>query len=177
MKLIGLIRLGRDAELRYTQDGTPVATLAGAWNYGRKDQDGKRPTQWANLSIWGERAEKLQPYLTKGAQLLVHADDVHVETYEGRNGQGHKLVGRVDSVEFAGSRDQAGQGSAPAPAPRAPAPAPQQRQARPDRPPVQGGGGSTGFDDMEDDIPFVSMHAEHDPMIINRKGSRASLAR
>lgn len=150
MKLIGLIRLGRDAELRYTQDGTQVATLAGAWNYGRKDQDGKRPTQWADLSIWGERAEKLAPYLTKGTQLLVHADDVHIETYEGRNSPGAKLVGRVDSVEFAGSRE--GQATAPAAAPRAPAPAPQQRQAPAPRPAPSG---ASGFDDMDDDsIPF-----------------------
>lgn len=174
MKLIGLIRLGADVELRYTNDGTPVAELRAAWNHGRKGDDGKRPTQWASLSLWGDRAEKLAPYLLKGAQFLVHADDVHIETYQGRNGEGHKLVGRIDTLEFAGGdRQQQGQASAPAPAPRQ-QPA-QQRQARPDRPPVQGGG--SGFDDMEDDIPFASPHAGHDPMIVDRKARRLKVAR
>ncbi len=174
MKLIGLIRLGRDAEVRYSQDGTPVAGLAGAWNYGRKGDDGKRPTQWADFSIWGDRAEKLAPFLQKGKQLMVVADDVHVETFEGRNGFGAKLVGRVDSIEFAGDRQEGSQASAPAAAPRAaaPAPAPQQRQAPAPRP-----GGATGFDDMDDDIPFLSFHAEHDPMIVDRKARRTKSTR
>ncbi len=154
MKLIGLIRLGRDAEIRFANDGTPVATLAGAWNYGRKDADGKRPTQWADLSLWGDRAEKLAPFLTKGAQLLVHADDVHIETYQGRNGEGHKLVGRVDSVEFAGSREQSGGQQQPQQQRQAAPAAPQQRRPAPAPAPAQRSAGASGFDDMDDDIPF-----------------------
>lgn len=146
MKLIGLIRLGSDVELRYTNDGTPVAELRAAWNYGRKGDDGKRPTQWASLSLWGERAEKLAPYLLKGAQFLVHADDAHVETYQGRNGEGHKLVGRVDTLEFAGGDRQQG-GQAPAPAQRAAAP------ARAPAPAPKPNSGFDGFDD-DSDIPF-----------------------
>lgn len=152
MKLVGLIRLGRDAEIRYTGSGTPVATLSGAWNYGQKDGEGKRPTQWADLSLWGERAEKLTEYLLKGKQLFVVADDVHIQTFERNNGggTGFKLVGRVDSIEFAGGQSdqggqQQGQQRQQAPAARQAAPT-QQRQAPPKT--------STGFDDMDDDIPF-----------------------
>ena len=40
MKLIGLVRLGRDAELRFTAGGEPVASVTGAYNYGRKGEEG-----------------------------------------------------------------------------------------------------------------------------------------
>ena len=43
--LIGLFILGRDAEVRRTSGGDPVATLSLAYNYGRKGADNKRPTQ------------------------------------------------------------------------------------------------------------------------------------
>lgn len=199
MKLIGLIRLGRDVELRYSNNGTPVADLSGAWNYGQRGQDGKQPTMWASFSIWGERAEKLAPHLLRGKQLFVVAGDVHVQTYEGQNGPGHKLVGRIESVEFAGSREDGGQrggdGHAPAPAHRAqaqqqggyrssggrPAPggAPAPRPAPAPAAPAPGGGGgaSSGFDDMDDDIPFVSMHADHDPMLNGSKVRRVRAGR
>lgn len=113
MRLIGLIRLGRDAELRYTQDGTPVANIAGAWNYGRKGQDGNRPTQWADFTLWGERAEKLVDYLLKGREFEVFATDVHVEEFQRRDGtNGAKLVGRIAEIEFtAGSRQPNDAGS------------------------------------------------------------------
>lgn len=181
MKLIGLIRLGRDAEIRYTGDGKPVASLAGAWNHGRKGDDGKRPTQWADLALWGDRAEKLQEYLTKGKQVFVVCSDVHVQTYQKNDGStGVRLVGRVDDIEFAGGQNeqagQQGQQRQAAPAQRQAAPM-QQRQAP--APKTSGGGGSTGtaFDDLDDDIPFVSAHAEHDPMLNDSKGRRTRRAR
>lgn len=149
MKLIGLIRLGQDADMRYTNDGTPVANLSGAWNYGRKGEDGKRPTQWASFTLWGECAEALQQYLLKGTALVVYASDVHIETYEGRNGQGHKLVGKIDDLQFAGGGQQQGQGAAPAPAQRSSAAAP-----RPPAPAPRPANTGSGFDDMDDDIPF-----------------------
>ena len=148
--------LGRDAELRTTQDGQQVANLALAYNYGRRGADGKTPTQWIDASFWGERAAKLNEWLVKGAQFYMHVDDVHIETYDKRDGgQGVKLVGRVSNVEFTmGGRSDRQQGhQAPAPAPRpasrAPAPTPRAPAAAPRQ------GGSSGFDDMDDDIPFA----------------------
>lgn len=146
MKLAGLIRLGRDAELRYTTGGDPVVDIAAAWNFGRR-VDGKRPTQWAKLALWGERGEKLAEHLKKGRQYFVVCDDVNVETYDKRDGgQGFNLVARVESIEFCDHRDEGGERQerqAPAPAPRAAAP----RQAPAPKP-------SSSFDDMDDDIPF-----------------------
>lgn len=151
MKLCGLIRLGRDAELRYTQEGKPVATLAGAWNYGKKGPDNKYPTQWVKLSLWGDRAESLKEYLTVGTALVVYAGDVHIETYTKNDGSlGFNLVGRVDDLTFAGGQRQQGEAQ------------PQQRQqgeprgrSQPPAPaPAPRGSTGTGFDDMDDDIPF-----------------------
>lgn len=158
MRLIGNIRLGRDVEVRYTNSGTPVATLAGAWNYGMRDeQTGKRPTQWAYLSLWGERAEKLAEWLKRGGEFFVVAGEVHIETYQTREGgQGFKLTGKVESIDFtAGSvrDDSASQGGGQQQQRRqaapAPAPAPAARQQSRPAPRT-----STGFDDMDDDIPF-----------------------
>jgi single-strand DNA-binding protein len=151
MKLIGMMRLGRDVETRYTGDGTPVANMVGAWNYGRKDESGRQASQWAELAMFGERAEKLAPYLLKGQQVFVVAGDVNIQTFEKREGgQSVKLVGRVESLEF-GERPRQAEGSAAAPAQR-PAQAPVQRPAA--RPATKPGSTGSGFDDMDDDIPF-----------------------
>lgn len=155
MKLIGLCRLGRDAEIRYAGDGTPVASLVGAWNYGRKDGEGKQPSQWGEFALWGERAEKLAPYLLKGQQVYLIAGDAHVETFEKRDGgQGVKLTGRVESLEF-GERPKDADGAAPAQRQAsAPAARPAARPtARPSAAPAPKPAPS-GFDDMDDDIPF-----------------------
>lgn len=149
MKVHGLARLGRDIEVRYTPSGAVVATLALAFNYGRRGDDGKRPTQWVDASLWGERAESLAPYLKKGSLIQVDLAEVHIETYQGRNGAGHQLAARVVDLELVpnGTRDVEQSASAPAAArrtagqaARTPAPAPQHT--------------GSGFDDMDDDIPF-----------------------
>ena len=138
-KMFGLARLGRDAEIRTTGQGESVATLALAFSYGRKGSDGKRPTQWVDGALWGKRAEALAPYLLKGGLVSVLLEDVHIETYQGKNGEASKLVGRVVDVELAGGGERT---ASPAPAPRA-APAP--------RPAPSAG---SGFEDMTDDVPF-----------------------
>lgn len=137
-QLFGLARLGRDAEVRFTQGGDAVASLSLAFSYGKKGADGNRPTQWVDGALWGKRAEALAPYLTKGILLAVTLDEVRIETYEGKNGQGHKLAGNVTQVELAGG-GQPREQEAPKPAPRQAAPA---RKPAPD------------FSDMEDGPPF-----------------------
>jgi single-strand DNA-binding protein len=106
MILTGYCRLGKDAELRYTQgdNSTAVSNLWLAFNYGRRDGDGNRPTQWVEAALWGQRAESLNEYLLKGQGLSVVLEDVHIETYDrNEGGQGSKMVGRIVMIEFAGS--------------------------------------------------------------------------
>ena len=143
-QIIGAFRIGRDAELRYLTNGDAVCNLALAADYGRKDDSGKRPTQWVEASIFGKRAEALAPYLLKGQQVYAVMGDPHIKTYEGKNGQGHKLVARVLEIELVGGRPQ---GDA-APRQQAPARAPQpQSRPAPAKP-------SSGFDEFDDSIPF-----------------------
>ncbi len=134
MKSIGMARVGRDAELRYLTDGTAVANLSLAVNYGRKGEDGNRPTQWIEASMWGKQAEALAQFMVKGSLHCFSLDDLHMETYKGQNGEGHKIVARVESVELGPRQDR----------PAVPAPAP-----KPAAKPASG-----GFDQMDDDIPF-----------------------
>lgn len=141
MKSFGLARIGRDVEVRYTPGGDAVASISLAFAYGRKGEDGKRPTQWVDAALWGKRAEALAPYLLKGGLVAVTLEEVHIETFQGSNGPGHKLVGKVLDIELAGGGDK------PAAAPR-PAPAPARAPARAPAPT------GSGFDDMDDDIPF-----------------------
>lgn len=165
MKTIGLARLGRDAELRYMPDGTAVANLALAVNYGKRGEDGNRPTQWIDASLWGKAAEALAEFMVKGSLHCFTLSDIHIETYEGRSGTGYKLVARVDGVEL-GPRPNEPQGQQ-APAQRQ---APQQAQqgqqggnyrdvrngaAPPPQPSRQAPAPNTGgFEDMDSDVPF-----------------------
>ena len=137
--LNGLFMLGRDAELRSTNNGDQVAGLALAYNYGRKGADGKMPTQWIKASLWGERAAKLTEHLTKGRQVYAEVSDLHIETYKKQDGsEGVNLSGRIGQIEFVRSAPQT---SSPPPPPPKPRPAPTTA--------------GSGFDDMDDDsIPF-----------------------
>jgi single-strand DNA-binding protein len=162
MKLIGLARLGRDGELRRLPSGEAVVNLALAYNYGKKGEDGNKPTQWVDASFWGARAEALIQYLVKGQLFLVEVRDVRVETYaKNDGGQGVKLVGSVDNIEFAGSAPGQGNGGGQQAPQQRQAPQGQQRQPAPtqQRQPAQSqqrpqNQGNSGFDNMDDDIPF-----------------------
>jgi single-strand DNA-binding protein len=71
VQLIGY--LGRDAELRYTAGGTPVATLNLATTETWRDKGGQRQekTEWHRIVVWGKIAESLSEYLTKGKQIYL----------------------------------------------------------------------------------------------------------
>ena len=138
MKANGLARIGRDVELRHTPNGEAVANLSLAFTYGKRDSDGKRPTQWVEAALWGKRAESLAPHLLKGQQVVAYLEDVSIQTFRKQDGtDGVKLAARVGDLELIAGQGEAQQ-QAPAPT-RAPAP----RPAAP-----------SGFDDMDDDIPF-----------------------
>ncbi len=66
--LNAIVRLSKDAELRFLSDQTPVAQLSMAMTSGYGD---KTVTTWVNGSIYGKRAETLAPMLLKGQQIGV----------------------------------------------------------------------------------------------------------
>ena len=129
MLMIGMARLGNDPEIRYTADGKAIMDLSLAFNYGRK-VDGKQPTQWVNGTMWGDRCEKLRPYLGKGQQLFVSMTEPHIEVYKRKDGsEGVSLRARVGELEFAGPRSLEQAETAP-------------RASK------------QSFHDIEDDVPF-----------------------
>jgi single-strand DNA-binding protein len=136
MKANGLARIGKDAEVRYTPGGAAVANVSLAFSYGKRGDDGKRPTQWVDASLWGQRAESLAPYIKKGGQIVAYLEDVSIQTFtKGDGTQATKMVARLVDLEFVAGGEQAN--SQPKPQPR-PQPAP----------------ADSGFDDFPDDVPF-----------------------
>lgn len=148
----GLMRIGRDAETRFLPSGQPVVTVSLAYNYGKRNDQGQRASCWIEAGFWGDFAAKMAPDMLKG--MLIHAvlEDVHLEEFKKRDGSpGFKLAARMQSFDFTAARGHSDdQQRAPAPAPQQATPAQRSAAARPAPPPAA----SSGFDDMDDDIPF-----------------------
>lgn len=137
-------RIGRDAEVRYTQSGDAVCSIPVAVDYGRKGQDGKKPTQWYEVTLWGKQAEGLAEYLTKGKQVFFTGTDLHIETFDKSDGtQGMKLVCRCSEIKFASD----GQGQATQPQRQQP----QQQASRQTQRSQQ-----AAPPDFDDDLPFAN---------------------
>ena len=88
-KAILVGNLGRDAEMRFTGGGTPVATVSLATTEKFTDRDGQKreDTQWHRIVIWGKTAESLHEYLTKGKQIYVEG---RIQTKEWTDKEGAK---------------------------------------------------------------------------------------
>lgn len=86
-KAIVIGNLGKDAEMRYTQGGTAVATFSVATTETWKDREGqkKEDTQWHRIVLWGKTAEALQEFLTKGKQVCVEGK-LQTRKWTDRNG-------------------------------------------------------------------------------------------
>ncbi len=140
LQMFGLARLGRDPEMRSTTDGKNVLGMSLAFTVFVKRE---KVTTWVDASMWGKRAETVEAYLQKGGMVSVTLEDVHLEAYNKADGTPQtKLVGRVTSLDLAGSPSQ--REAAPPPPPPPPV-------RRPPPPAAKG-----AFDDMDDDIPFAS---------------------
>jgi single-strand DNA-binding protein len=63
--------LGRDPELRYTPEGTPVANFSVATTEKRKDKSGELQdvTTWFQVALFGRQAENAHHYLDKGSHV------------------------------------------------------------------------------------------------------------
>jgi single-strand DNA-binding protein len=73
-KVILVGNVGRDAELRYTQGGTPIANFSLATSDAYTDKaSGQRQerTEWHNIVCWSRLAEIANQYVTKGRQVYV----------------------------------------------------------------------------------------------------------
>lgn len=66
-------RLGRDPEMRYTPNGSPVTNFSVATDRGYTDANGEtvKETTWFRVSVFGKQAEACNNYLRKGRVVLV----------------------------------------------------------------------------------------------------------
>jgi len=102
-----LVRIGRDAELKFTNSGTAILEINAVYDIGFGD---KKESQWIRLAMFGQRAEKLQAHFTKGTQILVHADDIKARAYMAKSGEaGCSLEAKLVDFQFAGGSQQAQQ--------------------------------------------------------------------
>lgn len=71
-KIILIGNLTKDPELRYTPQGTPVASFRLAVNYRYRQSDElKQETMFIDNVIFGKQAETISRYLNKGSSVLV----------------------------------------------------------------------------------------------------------
>jgi single-strand DNA-binding protein len=160
-KVILVGNLGKDPEIRRTQDGRPIANLSIATSETWRDKgtgERKEKTEWHRVVIFSEPLCKVvEQYLKKGAKVYIEGalqtrkwtDQSGVEKYstevvlqgfnstltmlDGRSGGGGGSYGPDDSADSFGSG---------APVSSAP------RRA------VAAGAGARSNSDMDDDIPF-----------------------
>ncbi len=72
-KVLLIGNLGADPEIRYTQNGTAVATFSLATTERRKGQDGQvqEVTEWHRIVAWKRLAEICGEYLSKGSKVYI----------------------------------------------------------------------------------------------------------
>ena len=129
--MIKLVRIGKDAELR-SANGKPVLSVSVVYDVGWGQN---KKSQWLNLAMWGAQAEKVVEHFSKGKQIVVRVDDLHIDEYNGKS----SLKGTLVSFEFVqdGKRDNA----------------PQENPNTPSRQPHRQAPTNT-FDDDLDGLPF-----------------------
>ena len=171
-KVIIVGNLGRDPEMRTFPSGDQVANVTIATTDKWKDKQSgemKEATEWHRVVFNGRLAEIAGQYLRKGSQVYVEGslrtrkwtDQNGVEKYSteiradqmqmlgSRQGMGGPQGGGHDDGGYGGGEEQAPRR---APAPRAPMAAPAPRPVP--QAPAPAPRAASGFDDMDDDIPF-----------------------
>jgi single-strand DNA-binding protein len=168
-KVILIGNCGRDPEIRYTPSGTAICNVSVATSSRRKDKasgESIEDTQWHRVTFYDRLAEIAGEYLKKGKPVYIEGrlkygkytdkDGIERNTVDivaeqmqmlgGRDGGGEE--GGAGGGYSRGARDEEGGGGGgdrPARPAARPAPAPSPRPAPK---------AATGFDDMDDDIPF-----------------------
>ena len=175
-KVIIVGNLGRDPEVRTFPSGDRVANVTIATTETWKDkQTGERreATEWHRVVFRGGLAGIVEQYLRKGSQVYVEGS-IRSRKYNDASGIEKSITEIIaNEMTMLGSRqgmggpqgggndggyDDGGYDNSPPPAParRPMAPAARPAMAPPSRPPAPAPAArsSSGFDDMDDDIPF-----------------------
>ena len=156
-KVILIGNLGKDPEIRYAPSGAAICNITVATSRVSKDKtSGEKleQTEWHRVVMFDRLAEIAGEYLKKGKSVYIEGrlqtrkwtDKEGVEKYSTEIiAQEMTMLGGREGGGGGGGDDM---GSAPASAPRG---APPARSAPAPKPAAKS---STGFDDMDDDIPF-----------------------
>src|SRR5512143_1801040 len=72
-KVLLIGNLGKDPEVRYTSNGTAVASfsLATSERFKNKNGEWEERTEWHNITLWGRLAEIAGEYLAKGRTVFI----------------------------------------------------------------------------------------------------------
>lgn len=156
-KVILVGNLGRDPEVRYLPSGDAVAnvTIATSSKYKSKTGEMVEETEWHRVTFFGKLAEIVGQYLKKGRSIYVEGR-IKTRKYTDKDGVEKYATDIIaNEMQMLGSREGMGEPSGgdegggyarPAAAAR-PVAAARPPAAAPAKP-------SSGFDDMDDDIPF-----------------------
>ena len=158
-KVILVGNLGRDPEVRYLPSGDPVAnvTIATSSRYKGKDGNMVEETEWHRVTFFGKLADIVGQYLKKGRSVYVEGR-IKTRKYTDKDGvekyatdiiaNEMQMLGSREGMGDPGGNDGDGEGYS-RPNPPASRPPPRQQAPAATKP-----GASSGFDDMDDDIPF-----------------------
>ncbi len=179
-KVIIVGNLGRDPEMRTFPSGDQVANVRIATTDRWRDKntgENKEATEWHSVVFNGRLAEIVGQYLRKGSQVYVegslrtrkwtdqsgqerYTTEIRADTMQmlgSRQGMGGGQGGGAGGYDDGGYGDAGGGYEAPrraAPPQQRPAAAPAARPALAPAPVAQAPRAASGFDDMDDDIPF-----------------------
>lgn len=96
--------IGSDAEVRFTKEGTAIASFSFALSSGYGD---KKKTTWLRCSIIGKRGETLAPMITKGTQVAI-TGEISLNEYVAKDGSNKSSVEcLVNNVTLLGKKDAA----------------------------------------------------------------------
>ncbi|MBF0448539.1 MAG: single-stranded DNA-binding protein [Magnetococcales bacterium] len=165
VQLIG--NVGLEPEIRFTQDGRPIASFSIATTDNWKDKQGQKQerTEWHRVVVFGKLAEIIQQYVHKGSKLFLegklqtrkwtdnqgvdkYTTEVVINPFEGQmimldgGGRSQTEEGGYQQPASSGYGGQPQQRGYSQPAASSPQPAAQPHQADAPAP------------DFDDDIPF-----------------------
>src|SRR4051794_35526713 len=116
-KVLLIGNLGKDPEMKYTPQGTAVATFSVAVSRSWKDRSSdewKEETEWFRVVAWEKLAETCNEYLRKGSKVYVEGR-LQTRKWEGQDGQPREMVEvvasevlRLESRQGAGAPATAG---------------------------------------------------------------------
>jgi single-strand DNA-binding protein len=154
-KVIIVGNLGADPETRYAPSGDAICSIRVATTDRWKDKTSgemKEATEWHRISFFGRLAEIAGQYLKKGSQVYVEGS-LRTRKYQDKEtGQDRYSTDiRGDTMQMLGRREGMGGGGGGGGDfdESAPSRAAEPRAAAKAKAPAK-----TGFDDMDDDIPF-----------------------